>query len=695
MKVVFKTVQSYMRELEGMVVRPYCDNQARYIQPVAEANEWADRLSRCEDINIWRLNRHCLAHDWRGENNWVNPLWGLLDEVAKKIREKNVAATVAAPYWLGQSWVRELEQLAGEVVILPHRRNASVSSRLGGSELIGTSRRCGDIGPPAGTEENKIKKLSFLEQAFRLRWRTELGISEHGELAVQMQEAALQPSTKGNCEPKVKKFILYCQQQQREWLPAPTVLPYLASLLESGRMQATFLQPYLSAINGYCEELGYEAPAKGRSVTPAVKGMAVLQANRGVVSEDVLSVVLLKEKSRHHHQHTARGKVQPPEHMLWARCWRESAFFGGLAQTSSAMHRYIDSTAIPDEYMKHFLSNYEDSDIKCEDNSKSDDSSDEQRSGSNANNESGNRGWGETRSASRAAGAVRGQMAAGGAAAGGAATMAGKGRGGQPGAAASTGVGAGVCEEAPVGPVSIWPDRYGGAAILGRRVRIFWPDVHERFEGVVRAWEPGSNEHLVLYDDGEEHSHLLGSEHVEWLDGRPRQGLEGGGGTTPVGSPLVAQVEVAPTREGGPSRARDLGYPRAPVETAEEGSDLDLDAESSGADGGLLWDDHGSLLGIDSVLGGGSPGSARRTGPEAEQGEQQEGGRERGREHGHSDEIACVGEPAPVGPVGGLAVEPEMVEQMIDPGPGGVAVVECPPASARSHDGCYRPLTRA
>ncbi|KAK3256298.1 hypothetical protein CYMTET_34561 [Cymbomonas tetramitiformis] len=90
LEAVYKTVQSFLRELTGKVVRLYCDNQAvvamlshftsrnpelmrrmrrlwilldlndielqaRYIR--SEANEWADRLSRDRDLDDWRLNR--------------------------------------------------------------------------------------------------------------------------------------------------------------------------------------------------------------------------------------------------------------------------------------------------------------------------------------------------------------------------------------------------------------------------------------------------------------------------------------------------------------------------------------------------------------------------------------------------------------------------------------------------------------
>eukprot|EP00854_Cymbomonas_tetramitiformis_P009988 gene9988-biopygen10208 len=48
-------------------------------------------------------------------------------------------------------------------------------------------------------------------------------------------------------------------------------------LLDRGGIQATSLQPYLSAINNYHEDIGWPGPAKGRSVSRAVKGMTRLQ----------------------------------------------------------------------------------------------------------------------------------------------------------------------------------------------------------------------------------------------------------------------------------------------------------------------------------------------------------------------------------------------------------------------------------
>ncbi|KAK3258391.1 hypothetical protein CYMTET_32557 [Cymbomonas tetramitiformis] len=101
LEAVFKTVQAFLRELRGKVMRFYCDNQAvvamlayfisrnpdlmrmmrrlwslldlndielqaRYIR--SEANEWADLLSRDTGIDDWKLNRRWL--------DWAQTEWG-------------------------------------------------------------------------------------------------------------------------------------------------------------------------------------------------------------------------------------------------------------------------------------------------------------------------------------------------------------------------------------------------------------------------------------------------------------------------------------------------------------------------------------------------------------------------------------------------------------------------------------------
>ncbi|KAK3239265.1 hypothetical protein CYMTET_50799 [Cymbomonas tetramitiformis] len=316
---------------------------------------WKD--PKCEGVDS-------LTYDWRGENNWVNPPWALLDEVAHKLREEGAAATVVAPYWPGQSWFRELEALATEVVIMPRRRDLFTPSRLGGSELLGPSNTTaskvtvgskievfwkdddcfypgvvkefdedgkahvlyddGDEETLDLSEENfkiinsvseltdeatdadgeNIERISggdyeeykrggavqnFLTRSLCERWRGELGPSRLTELAVTMQRKALLDTTMSNYGPKARRFILFCEQHQRPWLPASeaTVLLYIASLSKDGGIKSASLQPYLSAINNYHEDLRFPGPAKGRSVTRAVKGMAIIQAELAVQEENI------------------------------------------------------------------------------------------------------------------------------------------------------------------------------------------------------------------------------------------------------------------------------------------------------------------------------------------------------------------------------------------------------------------------
>ena len=62
-------------------------------------------------------------------------------------------------------------------------------------------------------------------------------------------------------------------------LPASleTILKYLGHLFDTGRAQATSLQPYLSAINWRQKDLGFEGPAKGPIVQAARRGYSRLK----------------------------------------------------------------------------------------------------------------------------------------------------------------------------------------------------------------------------------------------------------------------------------------------------------------------------------------------------------------------------------------------------------------------------------
>eukprot|EP00854_Cymbomonas_tetramitiformis_P034115 gene34115-biopygen13950 len=134
----------------------------------------------------------------------------------------------------------------------------------------------------SGTDYKMHKRggavTDFLTHSLCERWRSELGQSRLIELAVKMQRKSLLDTTMSNYGPKARRFIHFCVQQRRPWLPATeaTVVLYIASVLEDGSVRAASMQPYLSAINNYHEDLGFPGPAKGRAVTRAVKGMATI-----------------------------------------------------------------------------------------------------------------------------------------------------------------------------------------------------------------------------------------------------------------------------------------------------------------------------------------------------------------------------------------------------------------------------------
>ncbi|KAK3267531.1 hypothetical protein CYMTET_23912 [Cymbomonas tetramitiformis] len=346
LEAVCKTVQSFLRELTGKVVRLYCDNQtvvamlshftsrnpelmrrmrrlwilldlndielqARYIR--SEATEWADRLSRDRDLDDWRLNRSCratikwhdpgcegvdsLAFSWLGEVNWVNPPWSLLDEVAHKLREEKCAATVVAPYWPGQMWFQQLEAMADEVAGLASGLKVKVywpqddawyTGTVGDTGSDGLTHIAYEDGDKEDLDMSKeryevlpaaVQEVAGWDAALQERWRGELGDSSLTELAVQMQGAALGDKTVGNYRPKARAFMAFCEAEGRQWLPATgaTVRLYIAHMLDKGTVQASNMQPYLSAINNYHEDMGFPGPAKGRAISRAVKGMSRLQ----------------------------------------------------------------------------------------------------------------------------------------------------------------------------------------------------------------------------------------------------------------------------------------------------------------------------------------------------------------------------------------------------------------------------------
>eukprot|EP00854_Cymbomonas_tetramitiformis_P008949 gene8948-biopygen9114 len=76
------------------------ESLASYIH--SKANEVADHLSRDTNLDDWKLNRRwvdSLVYDWGGENNWINPPRGLLNEVGHSSSE-TMGAMVTERMWL-------------------------------------------------------------------------------------------------------------------------------------------------------------------------------------------------------------------------------------------------------------------------------------------------------------------------------------------------------------------------------------------------------------------------------------------------------------------------------------------------------------------------------------------------------------------------------------------------------------------
>ncbi|KAK3277242.1 hypothetical protein CYMTET_14740 [Cymbomonas tetramitiformis] len=255
----------------------------------------------------------------------------------------------------------------------------------GDEENIDMSREKYEVVPAA------VQQVSGCDAALQARWRTELGDSSLTELAVQMQSAALGRKTVGNHRPKAQAFVQFRVAEGRPWLPATEVTVRLCSahLLSKGTIKAAGVQPYLSTINKQvqaADEAGEEQtvrtwlPARhvsavhahglelqpvGRAETELLMACTYVvfafvtfgRPDTGVsrlrthvsITGDTVSGVLHKEKGGRHVRLKrmltipaagVQGLVQLLQH------WQ---------QLSSAIHPYIDPTAVPDEHMEQYF----------------------------------------------------------------------------------------------------------------------------------------------------------------------------------------------------------------------------------------------------------------------------------------------------------------------------------------------------
>jgi DNA mismatch repair protein MSH6 len=61
------------------------------------------------------------------------------------------------------------------------------------------------------------------------------------------------------------------------------------------------------------------------------------------------------------------------------------------------------------------------------------------------------------------------------------------------------------------------------ASLVGRRLRVWWPEERAFFEAAVASYDAASGRHAVRYDDGDEEAVRLADERVEWLPDAPKR----------------------------------------------------------------------------------------------------------------------------------------------------------------------------
>ncbi|KAK3243658.1 hypothetical protein CYMTET_46705 [Cymbomonas tetramitiformis] len=244
LEAVFKTVQSFMRELEGKVKGPLCPEQTR-------------RFAAAGDVEVGRDH---VPHPPEAVSNssYVVPV-----------------GTKLKIYWeLDDAWY------PGAVALFDEDGFANIVYDDGDKEVVDLANEryeiIGDVEPPVN-----VKNIF------------ELGTSEHTDLAVQMQQAALQPTTKGNYDPKADQQVVTNEVlTERTYLPARHVW---AAQQAATTMKPTTLDE-LRLLRA-CVYTVFAYVTFGRPDT----GVA-MQREHICSTEDVLSVVLLKEKGRRHHQ---------------------------------------------------------------------------------------------------------------------------------------------------------------------------------------------------------------------------------------------------------------------------------------------------------------------------------------------------------------------------------------------------------
>ncbi|KAK3238792.1 hypothetical protein CYMTET_51231 [Cymbomonas tetramitiformis] len=216
---VYKTMKSFLRELTGKVVRLFCDYQA----VVAMFSHFTSRNPEL----MWRMRR----------------LWVLLDASSNSRNCTELRASKVKVYWpIDDAWCQGTR---GDTGVAGRTRTVYEHGDEGNLKMSKEKYEA----VPAG-----VQPLSSWDAVLQEHWRGELGDSYLTDLAVQMRSAALGSKTVDNYRPKAQAFMQFCVALR---------------VVRGCRLR----EPR----NKHHEDMGYSGPAKGWSVSRAVKGMSSLQ----------------------------------------------------------------------------------------------------------------------------------------------------------------------------------------------------------------------------------------------------------------------------------------------------------------------------------------------------------------------------------------------------------------------------------
>ena len=76
---------------------------------------------------------------WRRDRSWCHPPWGLLAQLAAKLRDSGASATVVTPTWRSAPWYQEMLELCADFRVEPARRDLFLPGDKGSRTAVGSA----------------------------------------------------------------------------------------------------------------------------------------------------------------------------------------------------------------------------------------------------------------------------------------------------------------------------------------------------------------------------------------------------------------------------------------------------------------------------------------------------------------------------------------------------------------------------